>query len=53
EARQAAIARALERRGEDPGGFARASETLGAARRPADLLRAAQALNSIERTFRR
>ncbi|WP_305097247.1 DUF4350 domain-containing protein [Croceibacterium aestuarii] len=51
--RRLAIVRALERRGEDRDGFDRASEVLKAAHRPADLLRAAQALNTIERTLRR
>ena len=53
EARAAAIARALERRGQDRDAYARASEALRQARRPAELLRAAQALKSIERTLRR
>ena len=45
------IARALERRGEDPAAFAAASERLERARKPADLLRAARALKTIERTI--
>ena len=53
EARNAAIARALERRGEDRNAFAVASEALRQARRPAELLRAALAMNSLERTLRR
>src|SRR5690606_9228488 len=38
EARAAAIARALDRRGEDPAAFAAANERLAQARKPADLL---------------
>jgi hypothetical protein len=50
-ARAAAIARALERRGENPAAFAAASEALERATKPADLLRAASALKTIERTL--
>ena len=50
-ARAAAIARTLERRGEDPAAFAAAGEKLERTRKPADLLRAARALKTIERTL--
>lgn len=53
ERRAAAISHALARRGEDPEAFARESEALRQATRPADLLRAAKALKSIERMFTR
>jgi hypothetical protein len=53
ESRAASIARALERRGEHPESFAQASQTLERARKPADLLRAARALKSIERKLAR
>jgi hypothetical protein len=51
EARAAAIARALARRGEDPNAFAAAAGKLEQAQKPADLLRAARALKTIERTL--
>jgi len=53
EARAAAIARAMERRGEDPAAFAGAADTLARARKPSEILRAAQALKTIERTLSR
>lgn len=51
--RHDAIARALERQGQDPTAFTRAATTLRQAKKPAELLRAAQALGTIERTLSR
>lgn len=53
ESDDAAIERALAARGHEPGAFAAASERLRDARRPRELLRAAQALSGIERTYRK
>jgi len=52
EARAAAIDSALERRGFEGPGFAEAAQTLRNARRPRDIIRAAGALKSIERTLK-
>ncbi|MGX7896529.1 DUF4350 domain-containing protein [Tsuneonella sp. HG222] len=53
EVREASIARSLERRGMDAAAASRAAATLVEAHRPAEILRAAQALKSIERTISR
>lgn len=53
EARTAAIERALERRNVEGPGFARLASELKAASRPGDIIRAASALKSLERTLKR
>lgn len=53
ELRDAAIDKALQRRGIEGPGFARAAQELGAASRPRDIIRAASAMKSIERTIKR
>ncbi|KLI64419.1 DUF4350 domain-containing protein [Aurantiacibacter marinus] len=53
EARAAAIDSALERRGYEGPGYARLAHDLRTASRPRDIIRAAGALKSIERTLKR